>query len=344
MRVLLVKLSSLGDVVHSFPALTDAARALPGIEIDWLVDEAFAPLAALHPAVRRVIPLPIRRMKREPIVTWGTLRARIGELRRQPYDVLIDAQGLLKSALPGRLARARSRHGFARGSAREGIAASFYDEGHDIPETEHMAVRIRRLFAASLGYPMPDTAPDPGLRRETNDPLALPRPYIVLLHGTSWKTKTWTRTAWQALAGDLDARGFDTVLFAHGAEEAARAAEIAAGRENVRVLPPASLEAVIPILSAASGAVTVDTGLGHLAAAFGLPTVGLYGPTDPGLTGLIGSRVVELRSARSCAPCEKPQCAIRPDFGEGPPCLADRTAGEVMQALSALLKDPLSAR
>lgn len=344
MRVLLVKLSSLGDVVHSFPALTDAARSVPGIEIDWLVDEAFAPLAALHPAVRRVIALPIRRMKKQPVATWGTLRARIGELRDQPYDVLIDAQGLLKSALSGRIARAHSRHGFARGSAREGIAASFYDTGHDIPETEHMAVRIRRLFAAALGYSMPDMAPDPGLRREAGDPLGSPRRYVVLLHGTSWKTKTWTRSAWNELACDLDARGFDTVLFAHGAEEVARAAEIAAGRATVRVLPPASLEAVIPILSAASGAITVDTGLGHLAAAFGLPTVGLYGPTDPGLTGLVGTQVVELRSSRSCAPCEKPQCAIRPDFGEGPPCLADRTSAEVMAAFSALLQNRLSAR
>ncbi|MCX5514932.1 lipopolysaccharide heptosyltransferase I [Kaistia algarum] len=332
MRVLLVKLSSLGDVVHSYPAVTDAAAAVPGIEIDWLVDEAFAPLARLHPSVRRVIALPIRRMKKQPRATFSDLRQRLAELRAERYDVLIDAQGLLKSAFAGRLARATTRHGFGRGSAREGMATLFYDRRHDIPETEHMAVRIRRLFAASLGYAIPASPPDAGLRYDGGLP-GDGRPYVVLIHGTSWKTKTWTREGWRDLAARLDAQGLDAVLFAHGAVENERVAAIAAGLGNVHILPPASIESLVPVLAGAAGVVTVDTGLGHLAAALALPTIGLYGPTNPGLTGLVGPNIAEIVSNRTCAPCEKANCAIRPDFGEGPPCLADQTAEAVVARL-----------
>lgn len=343
MRVLLVKLSSLGDVVHSYPAITDAAAALPGLEIDWLVDEAFAPLARLHPAVRRVIALPIRRLKKKPVETWPVLKARLAELRRERYDIVIDAQGLVKSAIAGRLARAGVRHGFARGSAREGAATLFYGARHEIPETEHMAIRIRRLFAAALGYAMPLTSPDAGLHvTESVRPDGPARPYVVLVHGTSWKTKTWTRAAWRQLASDLDARGLDAVLFAHGAEETARVAELADGQGNVRVLPPLSVEALVPVLAGARAVVTVDTGLGHLAAAYGLPTVGLYGPTNPGLTGLVGPRVAEIVAHRPCAPCEKARCAIQPDFGEGPPCMADHGAPAVLARLEAMMAEGVS--
>lgn len=339
MRVLLVKLSSLGDVVHSFPALTDAARAIPGIEIDWLVDEAFAPLARLHPAVGKVVALPIRRMKRAPRATFSDLRARVADLRLERYDIILDAQGLLKSAVAGRLARGGRRHGFARGSAREGLAAASYDVGHAIPETEHMATRIRRLFAAALGYPMPESAASAGLNATAVAGAVATRPYVVLLHGTSWKTKTWTVEGWRQLAALCGTAGLDVVLFAHGTEETARAAAIAAGINAVRIAPPAALDQLIPLVAGAVGAVTVDTGLGHLAAAFDLPTVGLYGPTNPGLTGLVGAHVAEWVATRPCAPCEKTRCAIRPDFGEGPPCLADHPAERVAETLFRLMRD-----
>jgi heptosyltransferase-1 len=335
MRVLLVKLSSLGDVVHSFPAISDAAGAIPGLEIDWLVDEAFAPLARLHPAIRNVISLPIRRLKKAPRATFSEMRDRIGELRTTDYDVLIDAQGLVKSAIAGRFAKARRRHGFARGSAREGLATLTYDVGHDLPETEHMATRIRRLFAAALGYPMPPAEIWPVLPRGVAQS---PSRTIVLVHGTSWKTKTWTAAGWHRLAALCAEEGFEIVLFAHGAVEEARVAQIAQGIDSIRRMPPSALEAVIPVLASASGVVTVDTGLGHLAAAFGIPTVGLYGPTNPGLTGLAGRHVTELVAHRPCAPCEQTQCRIQPDFGEGPPCLADHTGEQVWSALQKLIR------
>ncbi|MFG1181384.1 lipopolysaccharide heptosyltransferase I [Xanthobacter versatilis] len=333
MKVLLVKLSSLGDVVHTFPALTDAMAAHPGLQLDWAVEEAFAPVARLHPAVRNTIVVPLRRMLRKPLKALrsgeaGRIRAALGAER---YDIIIDAQGLMKSAAVAALAQGQ-RHGFDRASARESLAALTYHRRHHVPEVEHMAVRIRKLFATALGYSLDGRPADAGL---------MPGPqtgasYLVFLHGTTWPTKTWTRAGWRALAEQAGAAGLDIRLFAQGATEQARAEAIADGLPNVHLLPPQTLETLAPVIAGAAGVVSADTGLGHLAAAYGVPTVGLYGPTDPRLTGLYGPRAVELKATRDCAPCEKARCRIAPEVIEGPPCLADISAAEVWRALAAL--------
>ncbi|MDI4666159.1 lipopolysaccharide heptosyltransferase I [Xanthobacter autotrophicus] len=333
MKVLVVKLSSLGDVVHTFPALTDAMAAHPGLELDWAVEEAFAPVARLHPAVRNTIVVPLRRMLRKPLKALRSgelahIRAALGAGR---YDVVIDAQGLMKSAVVASLAQG-TRHGFDRASAREGLAALIYHRRHHMPEVEHMAVRIRKLFAAALGYSLDGRPADAGLAPAPQAGMA----YLVFLHGTTWPTKTWTRAGWRALAEHAGAAGLDIRLFAHGEVERARAEAIAEGLPNVHLLPPQTLETLAPVIAGAAGVVSADTGLGHLAAAYGVPTVGLYGPTDPRLTGLFGPRAVELKATRDCAPCEKARCRIAPQVTEGPPCLADISAAEVWRTLVAL--------
>lgn len=338
MKVLVVKLTSLGDVVHTFPALTDAKASLPDLSLDFAVDEAFAPVARLHPAIRRVLSLPQRRLARgllkHPLATLRSdeMRKARADLAAEPYDIVIDAQGLVKSALVARLASGE-RHGFSRRTAREGVAAFFYHRGHDVPEVEHMAVRLRRLFAAALGYELAGLAADTGLRPAPAPPDGRP---LVFLHGTTWPTKTWTLAGWRALAARAAEAGRPVLLFAHGKTEQARAAAIASGFGHVRLMPAGGLETVVPHLAGAAGVVSVDTGLGHLAAAFGVPTVGLYGPTDPRLTGLFGARVRELAATRSCAPCEAARCRIAPEALEGPPCLADHAADAVWTALAAL--------
>jgi len=333
MRLLVVKLSSLGDVVHTFPALTDAAAAIPGLEVNWAVEEAFAPVAALHPAVGRTISVPLRRLRKHPFAAWrsgeaATVRRALAEAR---YDVIIDAQGLLKSALVATCAHG-PRHGFDKASAREPLATLLYAHRHHVPETEHMATRIRKLFAAARGYTLEDRPTDTGLRPKAPTRL----PYLVFLHGTTWPTKTWTREGWRALAARAAAEGLDVLLSAHGPAEIARAEAIAAGQMAAEVVPPQSLDTLAPLLQSAAGVVSVDTGLGHLAAAYGVPTLGLYGPTNPRLTGLFGARVREIASTRDCAPCEKARCRIAPDTTEGPPCLADHAARAVWAELKAL--------
>lgn len=333
MKVLLVKLSSLGDVVHTFPALTDARAAVPDLVLDWAVEEAFAPVARLHPAVRNVIEVPLRRLLRQPLAALkggeaGAVRAAVAAER---YDVVLDAQGLLKSAAVALMARG-TRHGFDRASAREGAAAFAYHGRHHVPEVEHMATRIRRLFAAALGYGLDGLPADSGLRPAPGGG----RPRLVFLHGTTWPTKTWSLGGWRGLAERAEQAGMEVALFSHGEAERARAEAIAEGLGNVRLLPPQTLATVAPVIASAAGVVSVDTGLGHLAAAFGVPTVGLYGPTDPRLTGLFGARATEIKATRACAPCEKAACRIAPEAREGPPCLADIDASTVWHALRTL--------
>lgn len=334
MKLLIVKLSSLGDVVHTFPALTDAVRRVPGLVVDWAVEEAFVPLVRMHSAVRHVIPIPMRRLRKSPIAGWRSAEGQAvrAALAREPYDVVIDAQGLLKSAAIACFAKG-PRHGFARGSAREALAPFFYKRGHHLPETEHMAVRIRKLFAAALGYAWQDLPIDAGLAIE---PAQAAAPYLLMLHGTTWPTKTWTPVRWRELAQIAHQAGLETRVFAMGEAERTRAEAIARDMPWVHLVPPGPIDRLAPVIAGAEGVVGVDSGLGHLAAAIGVPTVGLYGPTNPRLTGLYGPKVLELRSFRPCAPCEKSRCKIAPHTIEGPPCMVDHAAHAAWRSLNVL--------
>lgn len=154
MRVLLVKMSSLGDVVHALPAVTDASRH--GIEFDWVVEEAFASIPERHPAVRRVLPIAWRRWRKNLFRERGALRAFVTMLRSERYDLVLDAQGLIKSAVVTALARAPLRAGLSFSAAREGVAAAAYNRRIDILPGDHAVNRLRRLFAAVFDYPLPD--------------------------------------------------------------------------------------------------------------------------------------------------------------------------------------------
>ena len=159
MRVLLVKMSSLGDVVHALPAVTDAAAH--GIEFDWVVEEAFATIPAWHPAVRNVLPIAWRRWRSRLLTERGQLGAFIRDLRNRRYDLILDAQGLIKSAVVTKLARAPARAGFSFTSAREPAAAFACDRRVIVPQGGHAVDRLRTLFAATFGYADPVSADVP---------------------------------------------------------------------------------------------------------------------------------------------------------------------------------------
>ena len=232
MKVLLVKTSSLGDVVHTLPALTDAQRALPGIQFDWVVEEGFAEIPAWHPAVAQVIPVAIRRWRKHPINTlrsgeWRRFKARLRESR---YDLVIDAQGLLKSAWLTRYVKAPVA-GLDHDSAREPLATRFYDRCYAVPREQHALERVRQLFAQALGYPLPQDVADYGLNREQ---MAAPsdQPYLLFLHGTTWPSKHWPETYWRELAERMSAFGWAIRLPWGNAEEKARAERIVSGVAN----------------------------------------------------------------------------------------------------------------
>lgn len=328
MRVLLVKTSSLGDVVHTLPALTDAQRAMPGIQFDWVVEEGFAEIPAWHPAVAQVIPVAIRRWRKHPLKTlrsgeWRRLKARLRETR---YDLVIDAQGLLKSAWLTRYVKA-SVAGLDRDSAREPLAARFYDRRYSVPRDQHALERVRQLFAQALGYPVPETVAIYGLDRGL---LVTPneQPYLLFLHGTTWPSKHWPEPYWRELAQRMSEFGWAIRLPWGSAEEKARAERIADGLPGVAVLPKLNLGGIAKVVAGARACVAVDTGLGHLAAALDVPSISLYGPTLPGRVGAYGRSQVHL-------------CASGPNAGKGDrhkPCFDELQPERVASELKALLR------
>ena len=287
-RILLVKTSSLGDVVHNLPVASDIRDSVPSAEIDWVVEEAFTAIPRLHPAVARVLPVAMRRW-RVRLLDGGVrseIRAFLDDLRRNTYDVVIDTQGLLKSALIARAARG-FRVGLDFASSREPLSL-FYDRTCAVPWTMHAVERNRVLAARALGYAVPPAAKY-GISAHAAGFVWLPRePYVVLLHATSARAKLWPQARWVELAGRLADRGVRSVLTWGSGEERMRAEEIARPIAGATVAPALSLADAAAVLAGARAVAGVDTGLTHLAGALDVPTVGIYCATDPAATGLYG--------------------------------------------------------
>ncbi|MDD2059296.1 lipopolysaccharide heptosyltransferase I [Pseudomonas sp. GD03860] len=346
MRVLLIKTSSLGDVIHALPALTDAARAIPGIRFDWVVEEGFAEIPSWHPAVDKVIPVAIRRWRKNLWQTFknGEWRQFKQRLRESKYDLVIDAQGLVKSAWLTRYVKAPVA-GLDRYSAREGLSSRFYDRRLSVARGQHAVERVRQLFGLALGYDLPAGLGDYGLDLNR---LQLPpaAPFVVFLHGTTWATKHWPEAYWRQLAERLGQQGLEVRLPWGNPAEQARAERIAKGLNNCQVLPKLNLAGVARVLAAAKACVAVDTGLGHLAAALDVPTLSLFGPTNPGLTGAYGKSQVHLASDFACAPCLQKKCTYKPSADdqrrfdlkrEWPLCFTRLNPERVASQLRALL-------
>lgn len=292
MRVLLVKLSSMGDVLHNLPVVSDLARAYPEVEIDWVTEAPYADLVALHPKVRRVIPTHLRELKQRwwSPTAWSTFSDDKAQLKRRAYDTILDTQGLIKSALVGRWATGPIA-GFSRESAREPLAAHGYDRHLAVPRHLHAVERNRRLAAGIFGY-QPGERVDYGLRLPATEPSEmLSTSYVVFLHATSRADKRWPERYWAALGQRLHERGVGVVLPWGNVNERRTSERLASAIPAAKVPPAMSLVEAAVLLSRASGVIGVDTGLAHLSVALARPTVGLYLTTSPALTGLYSSGV-----------------------------------------------------
>lgn len=287
-HILLVKTSSLGDVLHNLPVVSDIARHYPDAQIDWVVEEGFAALPRMHPAVRNVIPVAVRRWRGKllNIATWRDIAAYRSALAAQRYDIAIDTQGLLKSALLMRGTHGL-RCGYDRDSAREPLAASLYQRTFPVALRQHAVERNRQLVAQALGYELEGCA-EYGIRPpQIARPAWLPeQPYAVLLHATSRADKLWDEANWVALGRHLHERNIRCVLPWGGEAEQARSLRLAGAIPDAAAPPRLSLNEAAALLGGARAVIGVDTGLAHLAAALGVPTVGIYTATDPALTGL----------------------------------------------------------
>jgi len=289
-RILLVKTSSLGDIVHNLPVASDIRQRFPGVAIDWVAEEAFCAIPRLHPAVDRIIPVALRRWRKAPFSPqvrqeWAAFRQ---ALRAQAYDVVIDTQGLFKSALLTWQARGL-RCGYDWRSAWEPLATLLYQRRFRVSPSWHAVERNRSLAGKALGY-TPAPAVDYGIAAEPLRASWLAPRYAVMLHGTSRDDKAWPQVRWAELGRELAERGVVGILPAGSNAERARSEAIAAQVPGAVVPPSLDLTSVARLLAGAEVVVGVDTGLTHLAAALGRPVVGLYCATEPEETGVFGSR------------------------------------------------------
>ena len=296
-EILLIKTSSLGDVIHQMPALTEARAHRPDARFSWVVEEAYAPLVRLHPAAAEVIPVATRRWRRALFSpwTWGEMRAFKRLLRARTYDEVIDTQGLIRTGLIASLARGR-RHGYDAQSIKEPFAARFYDVRHAVSRDMHAIARNRMLTGRALGY-VADGPADYGLTRR-----AKPTAYAVLLHATARSEKLWPEEHWLEIGRVLSRRGVELVLPWGTQDERTRSKRLAAALPDARVPPRQPLDQMAQLIAGAALVVGVDTGLLHLAAAFGVPLVGIFTASDPALTGPRGAGPMEILGKNGAPP------------------------------------------
>ncbi len=285
-EILFIKTSSLGDIVHHMPALSEARTRRPDARFSWVVEEGFAPLVRLHPAVDEVIPVGIRRWRRAMLspATWREARNFAHRLRAKRYDEIIDTQGLIRTGLIAGWAHGRA-HGYDADSIKERPASWFYDVQHKVVRAQHAIKRNRALTALALNYVM-DGPPNYGLDRARLAAGSSGR-YGVLLHATARREKQWPVDHWRMLATAL-AADFDLVVPFGNAHERARSERIAAGIARAFVPAHQPLDAVARMIAGATFVVGVDTGLLHLAAALGVPLAAIFIGSSPALTGPIG--------------------------------------------------------
>jgi heptosyltransferase-1 len=310
----------MGDVIHTLPALTDAGNAIPGITFDWVVEESFSEIPPWHPLVDKVIPVALRRWRKDLFsektrTGWKAFRAAVQE---REYDLILDAQGLAKSAFLTYFAKG-TRVGLGWGSAREALASLAYQKKCKVNFYQHAIVRMRLLFSLALGYTLPESGPVFGLTMPETS-LSIKEKYVVFLHGTTWDSKQWPEAYWMQLA-DLAARdGYRIKIGGGNPTEVARAERIAKHNANIDVMPYLDIKTMAGLLAHSEAAVAVDTGFGHLAAALDVPTVSIYGSTNPDYTGALGKKSEHLAALFPCAPCVGRNCTYKQPSAVSPAC------------------------
>jgi heptosyltransferase-1 len=295
-EILFIKTSSMGDVLHHMPAVTEAKAHFPEARIAWVVDEMYAPLAALHPAVDEIIPIAQRRWRRQLFSarSWREFFAALGKLRARRYDRVIDTQGLVRTGIMARLARGE-RHGYDRDSIREPLAARFYDVNHKVGWDLHVIARNRTLTAKALGYEA-EGAPDYGFDRAKIQP-SRDGNYAILFHATAKAKKEWPEDRWIETGRALAKRGLEVVLPWGNDTERARSQRIASQVPNARVPERVPIFDVARLIAGARIVCGVDTGFLHIAAALGVPVVAVFTitkshtaiPVGPGPVEMIGA-------------------------------------------------------
>lgn len=344
MKVLIIKMSSMGDIIHTFPALTDAGHAIDGIRFDWMVEESLQELPKWHPLVDKVFSVALRRWRKHPVraLLKNEIPQIVNKIRKERYDLVIDAQGLLKSAIATLFCRGL-RCSFDKKSSKESWINFIYQKKYSINTKLHAVNRIRQLFSNALEYPLSANDLSYGITRQE---IASTKHEeagcntMLFLPNTTWQTKHWPEEYWRELIKTVTDGGWRVKLPWGNEEERARVERLAEGLESVTILPKLSLTEIGRIIAGSKAVVALDTGLAHVAAAFSVPAVTLYGPTDPGLTGALGVNQEHIKAHFRCAPCFRRQCSLPQKRGIKPPCFATLPPQLVWSRLRELLEPP----
>lgn len=346
MRVLVIKTSSIGDVVNTLPALTDATQMIPGIRFDWLVEDSLQEIPHWHYAVDRVIPVKTHQLSRNLVRNffsghWWRVKR---QLRAQDYFAILDSEGVWMNGWLSRYANGPA-YGLDKESAREAMATRFYDHRIAVAKGQHAVERARQFFAKALGYDFPRAVANNGVTVASNEVVATGSDaYILFFCGSSWATKRWPVFYWQSLARLAARKGYRVLIPWRYEEEKQIAKEVAREGKHVELVERTTLTDLAHMLGRSLGVVAVDTGLTHIAAALNTPCVSLYGPTDPGLSGAYGQNQVHLFANYNCSPCMKPKCEYQGpkvknqlSAGQGeyvePPCFSSLMPGYVFDVL-----------
>lgn len=340
-RILLIKPSALGDVVHALPVVATLKRRYPEIPLDWLIEEEAAPLVEGHPAVAEFVVSGRRRWQRQ-LKHPGTIPGVLREIRvfarkvRGRYDAVLDLQGLLKSAVYVLAANAPIRVGLADG--REGAT---WVLTHRVPVPPQPVHAVERYLALAAAVDAAEVARDftisvaPADVTVAEGVLAgLPRPIVVLHPAARWPTKLWESARWRDLASALRRDGAGVVVTG-AAGDRAMAGAIGEGLNPAprSLAGRVSLKQLAAVLRSADLMITVDSGPMHIAAAVGTPVLALFGATDPARTGPLGPGCV-LHRRLPCSPCLQRRCAIADTLR----CMRDIDVPEVLAAARRLLE------
>jgi heptosyltransferase-1 len=313
-RILIVKVTSMGDVIQAQPIVSDLKRAFPGVEVDWAVDESFAEIAGWNPGIDRVLCAPLRRFKKAR--RWADFKAiaqSIAELRAHPYDVAVDIHGVYKSAIIAFLSRSRRRLGYRSEDLGERGAAFAYT-GRFVPPRDRNAWNgMRETVSTALGYPLEGPA-------EYNLRIPAPayplvdtggRPLAMLFHAASKDDKKWPAAHWIAVARELVQRGFHVVVPWGSPAERAEGLAIVEEVEGAELLPQLSVTEIAQVIAASDFVIGVDTGFVHLAHALGKRTVMIFIATSRETFGNnVPFRSVSIGEGNSVPPVAEALAAI----------------------------------
>lgn len=344
-------MSSIGDIIHTFPAVMDLKKKIPEVQIDWLVDANFVDLLKLHQyskgkVVDKIIAIPLRKIKKNILLNIFDFKLIyfLKQLREQKYDLVIDAQGLIKSAILAKCVDTKKIFGFDFNSCREPFASIFYRHKIAIDKNLHAIFRTRQLFAKSLNYDILETKDiDFGINRYDFPKLQElssknVNNYIVFLHGTTWETKRWNLEYWQSLATLIAKKNMQIVVMASNLEEYQFASQLI-NKANITILNNLNIEQVASVLSNAIVAIAVDTGLAHLAGAINVPVIGIYGSTSVIRAGVVGVNCYNIQSKYHCSPCLSRTCLEYNNkrTNTKQPCLQEITPEMVSNQLEIIL-------